>query len=84
VYGVSSVAAGGDLLFAESCIQLELPLSVLLPLPREEFRKDFDAATWSRAEQVLSKAASIEVTTGDGAREECYYDVASKLSTKAG
>jgi len=33
VYGVSSVAAGGDLLFAESCIQLELPLSDLLPLP---------------------------------------------------
>ena len=74
VYGVSSVASGGDLLFAESCIQLGLPLSVLLPLPPEEFRKDFDAATWARAEQVLSKATSIEVTTGDGTREECYYE----------
>jgi len=74
VYGVSSVAAGGDLLFAESCIQLELPLSVLLPLPVDEFRKDFDAAAWSRAEQVLSKAASIEVTTRAGSREESYYE----------
>lgn len=74
VYGISSVAAGGDLLFTESCIQLGLPLSVLLPLPREEFRKDFDAVTWSRVEQVLNKATSIEVTTGDGTREECYYE----------
>jgi len=32
--GVSSAAAGGDLLFAESCVQLEIPLRVLLPLPR--------------------------------------------------
>ena len=38
VYGISSVAAGGDLLFAESCIQLAIPLRVLLPLPAEEDR----------------------------------------------
>ncbi|MGB9408659.1 MAG: hypothetical protein WCA89_14065 [Terracidiphilus sp.] len=74
VYGISSVAAGGDLLFAESCIQLALPLCVLLPLPAEEFRKDFDKEGWSRAEQILSKAASIEVTGGDQPREECYYE----------
>lgn len=74
VYGVSSVAAGADLLFAESCIQLELPLCVLLPLPVDEFRKDFDDASWSRAEHVLAKAASVEVTAGDQSREECYYE----------
>ena len=74
VYGISSVAAGGDLLFAESCIQLALPLRVLLPLPVEEFRKDFDEISWSRAEQVLRKAASVEVTGGNQSREECYYE----------
>ena len=74
IYGISSVAQGGDLLFAESCIQLALPLSILLPLPEEEFRKDFDEATWSRAKQVLAKATSIEVTAGDQSREECYYE----------
>jgi hypothetical protein len=74
VYGVSSVAAGGDLLFAESCIQLALPLCVLLPLPLEEFRQDFTPADWSRAEQVLSKAASVEFTAGNQSREECYYE----------
>jgi hypothetical protein len=74
VYGVSSVAAGADLLFAESCLQLELPLRVLLPLPVEEFRKDFDAISWARAEQVLRRAASVEVTSSDQSREACYYE----------
>jgi hypothetical protein len=74
VYGVSSVAAGGDLLFAESCIRLDLPLCVLLPLPPEEFRRDFSETDWTRAEQVLSKAASVEVTSGNQSREECYYE----------
>ena len=74
VYGISSVAAGGDLLFAESCIELGLPLRVLLPLPVEEFRTDFDEKSWSRAELVLSKAASVEVTEANQSREECYYE----------
>ena len=74
VYGISSVAAGGDLLFAESCIQLALPLRVLLPLPVDEFRKDFDDTSWARAEQVLHKAASVEVAGGNQPRDACYYE----------
>lgn len=74
VYGISSVAAGGDLLFAESCVQLALPLCVLLPLPVEELRKDFDEISWARAEQVLRKAAAVEVTGGNQSRAECYYE----------
>jgi hypothetical protein len=74
IYGVASVAAGGDLLFGESCIQLDIPLHVLLPMPVEEFRKDFDAATWARAEQVMAKAVSVEVTGGNQPRTERYYE----------
>jgi hypothetical protein len=68
------VAAGGDLLFAESCLQLDLPLCVLLPFPIEEFRRDFNETDWARAEQVLSRAASVEMTSGNQSREECYYE----------
>jgi hypothetical protein len=72
---VSSVASGGDLLFAESCLDLGLPLNVLLPLPKNEFRDDFDEPTWERVERVLARALSVSVT-GDGAatRDENYYD----------
>jgi hypothetical protein len=74
ILGVSSVAAGGDLLFAESCIALGIPLRVLLPLPQEDFRKDFDPATWSRAELAMSRAMSVEVIGKEGQRDECYYE----------
>jgi hypothetical protein len=74
VYGVSSVAAGGDVLFAESCIELGIPLRVLLPLPQEQFRDDFDAATWERVQQILGKAVSVEITGANESREERYYE----------
>lgn len=74
VYGISSAAAGGDLLFAESCLELGIPLRVLLPMEREEFREDFDATSWARAEEVLRRAASVEVTAGSEDRREQFYD----------
>ena len=72
--GISSVAAGGDLLFAESCLELDIPLRVLLPLPEEEFRSDFDNNTWDRAQQVIHRAMSVEIASGDGERNERYYE----------
>jgi hypothetical protein len=74
VSGVSSAAAGGDLLFAESCVELGIPLRVLLPMPRDEFRNDFDAATWQRAERVLQSAISVEVKGDREHRRESYYE----------
>jgi hypothetical protein len=74
VYCVSSTAAGGDLLFAETCIELNLPLRVFLPFPKEQFREDFDDPTWERAERLLSYALSVEVTGGGEKAEERYYE----------
>jgi hypothetical protein len=74
VYGVSSSAAGADLLFAETCLELDIPLRILLPMPAEEFRNDFDAESWARAERVLARAISVEVTGERGERGELYYE----------
>jgi len=74
VYGISSVASGGDLLFAESCIFLGIPLRVLLPLPKEQFREDFDEGTWKRVEDVICQALSVEVTGEDESRDARYYE----------
>src|ERR1700693_5693190 len=53
VYGVTSAAAGGDLLFAETCIELNLPIRIFLPVPKEKFREDLDRKSWARAEVVF-------------------------------
>ena len=74
VCGVSSLAEGGDLLFAESCIEMGIPLQVLLPFSREMFRADFDSETWAHVESVLRNAIDVEVTDNGGNREECYYE----------
>jgi len=74
VYGVSSVAEGADLLFAESCLQLGIPLQVLLPFPREDFLKNFDPAARARSERVMQKAVSVEVTGDPAFPEQRYYE----------
>jgi hypothetical protein len=74
ISGLSSLAAGGDLLFAEACFELGIPLRVLLPLPKTQFKEDFDAATWIRAEDALNRAAFGEVVGAGAERPECYYE----------
>ena len=74
IYGVSSAAAGADLLFTESCLELGLPLRIFLPLPKEQFRNDFDEPTWKRAECVLARALSVEITGASETRAERYYE----------
>ena len=74
VYGVSSAAAGGDQIFAESCLELEIPLRVLLPKPVEHFRNDFNPESWQRTERILEKAISVEVTGNRNEGKEQYYD----------
>jgi hypothetical protein len=74
IYGVTSAASGGDLLFAETCIELKLPLRVFLPVPKEQFREDFEEADWSRAEIVFQNALSIEVTGAGEKLTERYYE----------
>jgi hypothetical protein len=74
VYGISSVASGGDQLFAESCLELDIPLRILLPRPADQFRTDFDDASWQRTERIMSKAISVEVTGRHESKTEQYYD----------
>jgi len=74
LYGVSSVAAGGDLIFGESCLELGIPLRIFLPFPAEHFQKDFIDSDWERATAIMRSALSVEVI-GDGQQpEERYYE----------
>jgi hypothetical protein len=58
--GRSSVASGGDTLFAEACLAAKCKWVALLPFPEAEFKKDFDEPDWKRARAVLDRAERIE------------------------
>jgi hypothetical protein len=74
VYGITSIAAHAALLFAESCLELEIPLRVLLPAPPEIFRKDLAPSAWPRIEKVLAQAMSVAVAGNHELRDEGYYE----------
>jgi len=74
MYGISSAAAGGDQLFAESCLELNIPLRILLPRPAEQFRADFDDTSWLRTVRIMENAISVEVSGRHETRNEQYYD----------
>lgn len=72
--GLSSVAIGSDQLFVDQVLGLGMSLHVILPLPRAEFQKDFDANEWSDVEQILTRAEHTRVISENGAREDAYLD----------
>jgi hypothetical protein len=55
-----------------------------LPMPKDEFRKDFDEPTWSRAEAVMASALSVEVTGGNQPRDELYYECGIETVQQSG
>ncbi|HEY2139347.1 MAG TPA: hypothetical protein VGH00_04645 [Chthoniobacterales bacterium] len=70
--GRSSVASGGDTLFAEACVAAKLKWVALLPFPESEFRKDFNDGDWKRARALLDQAERIEVLSDTAERPQGY------------
>ena len=70
--GRSSVASGGDTLFAEACQASNLKWIALLPFPETEFKKDFSEPDWTRAKALLEQAERIEVLSETAERPGGY------------
>jgi len=77
--GHSSVAVGADQIFLGECERLGLPIEVSLPLPAEEFRKDFSDGEWAGAEGLVERAVRVNtLRTGEqrpGAYRTCGVEV---------
>jgi len=71
---LSSIAAGGDTLFAHAALRRRLPWMAVLPLPPAEFRKDFSDAAWREAEGLLAEAEHVRVMAENGTRDDAYLD----------
>ena len=72
---ISSIASGGDTLFAQQALKAGLPWVALLPFPRAEFRKDFDELEWQAAEECLSRAIAEEVWSPAANRPDAYLEL---------
>jgi SMODS and SLOG-associating 2TM effector domain 1 len=72
--GISSSAAGSDLLFARALQDRGMSWQALLPLPQADFRQDFGPDDWREAEALLAAAETVTVLGGSTLREEAYLD----------
>ena len=58
--GHSSIAIGGDTLFAEACLVSNIPWIALLPFAEGDFKSDFSETDWDKARALLQRAARVE------------------------
>jgi hypothetical protein len=72
--GRSSIASGGDTLFAEACLAANLKWIAQLPFPEIEFKKDFSGPDWTRARAVLDRAEQVEISSETAERPRSYLD----------
>jgi hypothetical protein len=80
VTGRASAAAGADLIFLESCRELGLAYSVVLPFPKDRFQEDFDdPAEWARAEALTEGATFTEIAPGNEVAPEAYHLAAREI-----
>ncbi len=78
--GISSAAAGADLLFLRSCIELRIPTIVILPFHEKRFSEDFeDAEEWALAEKLMGVSLARYVTPGGHGAPEAYRSVSRDL-----
>jgi hypothetical protein len=77
----ASVAEGSDVLCVETARELAIPVHVILPLPEEEFARDFSSpAAWERSRVQIDRIKgnpsrdSIRVVDGNAARPDCYFN----------
>lgn len=69
---LSSAAAGADLIFVRTALELGLGWEALLPLPLVDFERDFSPAEWREVKPLLERAEHFEVAAEPGSRDEAY------------
>jgi SMODS and SLOG-associating 2TM effector domain 1 len=69
---LSSAAAGADLLFIRTILDLKLGWEALLPLPLLDFERDFPPDEWLEVKALLARAEHLEIAAEPGSREEAY------------
>lgn len=70
--GLSSAAAGADLIFVREVLARGMGWEASLPLGEDDFARDFAPADWVEVAALLKRAEHVEVAANAGSREEAY------------
>ena len=77
---ITSAAAGADLIFLRTCVELRIPAIVILPFAEERFAQDFeDAESWAMAQRLSAVALAKYLVPGGLAAPEAYQAVSRLL-----
>jgi hypothetical protein len=64
IIGIASAACGGDILFHELCMELNIPTHIYLAMPEAEFKKasvSFAGKNWDNRFDVLIKKLPVKI-----------------------
>lgn len=77
---ITGAAAGADLVFLKTCVELRIPVIVILPFHEERFAADFeDAEEWAMACRLSGVALAKYVAPGGHEAPEAYQVVSRLL-----
>jgi len=80
IIAVCSAAAGTDLVFLKTCVELRVPAIVILPFHEERFAGDFeDADEWALAQRLCGVALARYVAPGALDAPQAYQAVSRLL-----
>lgn len=80
---LSPLASGADQLAAEVAFELNIETVALLPMPADEYRRDFEGDDLTKFEQLLKGAPLVEipmVAEDPGKRDQQYVSLAAYLT----
>jgi hypothetical protein len=73
----SSLAEGADRVVADELMRVGATLVVVLPLPADEYRRDFVApGSADEFDRLLARASTVHLATTDEASREAAYEAA--------
>lgn len=77
---ITSAAPGADGIFLKICVELRIPVIVILPFPEEQFADEYkDAEEWAMTRQLCSVALAKYVVPGNHLASDAYHLMTQQL-----
>jgi hypothetical protein len=75
--GIAGGASGGDILFHELCVELQIPSQVYLALPKEEYKNtsvSFSGEEWEKRYEELTSKLPVHILPKDNNNNDSIWE----------